>query len=450
MKKQAPYAIFGTVKGNFKSSRNFVGIVAIMLLAFSCQPAVQKKITHIRPPIYDNTPLTVLQPNQGPDKNAEFVGSVNVGEGGFTTRCSYQDVMRLIDMEARKSGANLIHIISHKEPDLTSKCHRISAKLYYTKVGYTVQEEISDWHYEENEEQREEKIEAIEEGNAGKPETDAPVVEDSSGIDNASSRLADEQMKTPQTSPAIPASSQTIIAYEEKDGQKNQEVSKYFNQEELLRAPPSIRGALLFGYSRRISRLPENVSNDYREYLNQLRNGSYYGAELMFKLDESTYLGARFDQFNARNEAMVTVSIPGMPGVSGTIRDHVRIGYYGIGMQRVFKLLRSNSEFYWGGSLAYTTFRDAGVGVFENGAGNPEFQNYEITGASLGYRFDGGYGIELNPGMYLAAQVGFATGYIGTFELTLNNGPSNTITANTGEGEGLLRFEAGLALRFTF
>jgi len=62
--------------------------------------------------------------------NAEKLGTIKVGDSGFSVNCNYATVLDKAKTESRKVGGNVLKITKHKRPDLWSSCHRITADVY--------------------------------------------------------------------------------------------------------------------------------------------------------------------------------------------------------------------------------------------------------------------------------------------------------------------------------
>ncbi len=60
----------------------------------------------------------------------EYITEIKFKEKGFTTNCSYPEVIQKLKESALENGANLMQITAHKQPDFWSSCHRISVALY--------------------------------------------------------------------------------------------------------------------------------------------------------------------------------------------------------------------------------------------------------------------------------------------------------------------------------
>lgn len=97
-----------------------------------CGCGTSKKVSVINyySPVSISEEIKIIGPGQKIPDNAKLVGSVKIGETGFTTKCTYKDVISDAENQARSMGGNLIYIKKHKEPDLWSSCHRIEAEIY--------------------------------------------------------------------------------------------------------------------------------------------------------------------------------------------------------------------------------------------------------------------------------------------------------------------------------
>lgn len=87
-------------------------------------------VAESRPTTAYDQEIKVLSLDERIPENYIHIGTVYVGESGFTLKCSFDYVMQLINEECRKTGGTLIRITEHKKPDLWSSCHRITADMY--------------------------------------------------------------------------------------------------------------------------------------------------------------------------------------------------------------------------------------------------------------------------------------------------------------------------------
>lgn len=117
--------------------------ITALLFLNSCSPKISTSLSKKYPALDYKQAVLVIGLNQTEPDDAEVLGKVKIGDGGFTTDCSYETVIDKAKMEARKIGGNAIKIIEHKPPTaMGSSCHRITAKIlrienidnYMTKV----------------------------------------------------------------------------------------------------------------------------------------------------------------------------------------------------------------------------------------------------------------------------------------------------------------------------
>lgn len=107
----------------------FILLLGIVLSA--CSTSKQTNVLNYSTPLPAGSYVEIIGLGQTVQKGAKFLGSISVGDSGFTSQCSYQEVIRDAMNLARGMGGNIVQITEHKEPDLWSTCHRIKADVYY-------------------------------------------------------------------------------------------------------------------------------------------------------------------------------------------------------------------------------------------------------------------------------------------------------------------------------
>ena len=106
-----------------------IAFLITMALLSSCNPKVSTKISKSYQPVDFKQEIIVLGISQEIPVNSEELGSVKIGDSGFTVNCNYETVIQKAKDEARISGGNVIKIIEHSPPSMVSSCHRIIAKI---------------------------------------------------------------------------------------------------------------------------------------------------------------------------------------------------------------------------------------------------------------------------------------------------------------------------------
>lgn len=108
---------------------NFLFILIGFWLA-SCSPKVTSNITKSAGAFDYKQEIQVYGLTDPEPAQAEQLGTVKIGDTGFTMNCTFEVVVELAKLEARKAGGNAIKIIEHLPPTaLGSSCHRIVAKV---------------------------------------------------------------------------------------------------------------------------------------------------------------------------------------------------------------------------------------------------------------------------------------------------------------------------------
>lgn len=110
---------------------NRIIIYFILISSFySCSAKIGTTISSKQPPLPDSAFVLVLQQADEFNNDGIEIGTIKSGDNGFSTNCTYYEVIEKLRQKAREAGANVIKIIRHKQPDRISSCDRITAKIY--------------------------------------------------------------------------------------------------------------------------------------------------------------------------------------------------------------------------------------------------------------------------------------------------------------------------------
>lgn len=110
-----------------------LGLLFILsLLVGACSPTVITKLSERLDPLPVEEEVTVYGLQEPFPYEAVKIGTVSIGESGFTINCSLLKVIALAKQEARKVGGNAIKITEHAPPG-NSGCHQISATILKLK-----------------------------------------------------------------------------------------------------------------------------------------------------------------------------------------------------------------------------------------------------------------------------------------------------------------------------
>lgn len=109
---------------------NKFGVLLVVLFVLSgCKLKTVVNVNEYYAPV---SRIEVYSFSQQLPGNIIRIGSIEVGEAGFTKTedCSYEACLSAIKNEAKKSGADVVHIVHIKEPTSWSTCYHITAELY--------------------------------------------------------------------------------------------------------------------------------------------------------------------------------------------------------------------------------------------------------------------------------------------------------------------------------
>ncbi|TAF45767.1 MAG: hypothetical protein EAZ51_02490 [Sphingobacteriales bacterium] len=102
----------------------------MLFLFASCAPKINTQITKTYPTLNFNDEVKVFGLKTVLPANIEVIGSIKIGDTGFTLNCNYETVLENAKIEARKIGGNAIKITEHLFPSVFgSSCHRIKAVI---------------------------------------------------------------------------------------------------------------------------------------------------------------------------------------------------------------------------------------------------------------------------------------------------------------------------------
>ena len=112
---------------------HYIYIFIFSILIISCSPRISSSLIKNYPTLEYNDEVVVLELDDKRPDNSEVLGSLKIGDTGFSTKCNYDIVLDNAKLEARKFGGNAIMITKHKKPDFWSTCHRIQATILRIK-----------------------------------------------------------------------------------------------------------------------------------------------------------------------------------------------------------------------------------------------------------------------------------------------------------------------------
>ena len=134
-------------------THKYLLIFCVLLIAVSCSPKVSKTLTKSYAPLDYKEDVLVFDLETPVPYEADNMGTIKIGDSGFTTDCSWNTVIETAKIEVRKVGGNALKITEHKPPSGGSSCHRITATVLRIEnakeIGATMKNDdvAADWDY---------------------------------------------------------------------------------------------------------------------------------------------------------------------------------------------------------------------------------------------------------------------------------------------------------------
>lgn len=112
-----------------KSQRGIVTFI-ILFMFTACSPKLRSVINNPQEPLGTHEMVLVLGIQDPFENDGIDIGVLISSDNGFSTNCSYYEVIEDLKNLARENGANIVKITEHAVPDRLSSCDRISANIY--------------------------------------------------------------------------------------------------------------------------------------------------------------------------------------------------------------------------------------------------------------------------------------------------------------------------------
>lgn len=120
-------------------------IFLIIFPIISCSPKIGSSIMSNQKKLNGSENILVLQFGDEQKIDGIKIGEIKSTDSGFSSNCSYNEIIIPLKKLARQSGANIIKITKHKTPDNWSTCDRIKADIYKVE-NYKKYEREIEWN----------------------------------------------------------------------------------------------------------------------------------------------------------------------------------------------------------------------------------------------------------------------------------------------------------------
>ncbi|MCL2072973.1 MAG: DUF2846 domain-containing protein [Marinilabiliaceae bacterium] len=108
---------------------NLYLIIGGILILTSCSAKLTSSIQKTYAPLDYKEEVRIFELGEEIPPNAEKLGTIKIGDSGFSTNCNYDVVIEKAMLASRKVGGNALKITEHYTPDILSSCHRIIADV---------------------------------------------------------------------------------------------------------------------------------------------------------------------------------------------------------------------------------------------------------------------------------------------------------------------------------
>ncbi len=106
-------------------------LITVILSIISCSPRIGASIINKKEELGRDVYVLVIPPEEIGEIGGIKIGEIKSGDSGFSSNCSYNEIIEPMKNLARQNGANIIKITKHSPPDMWSTCDRLKADIYY-------------------------------------------------------------------------------------------------------------------------------------------------------------------------------------------------------------------------------------------------------------------------------------------------------------------------------
>jgi hypothetical protein len=196
---------------------------------------------------------------------------------------------------------------------------------------------------------------------------------------------------------------------------------------------PHWRFSLNGGWSYRIARLSENVSSDYKSYVNGLRSGFHFGLDLTYYFIEEFGIGLIFNDYFAQNEMNNDNS-----SSTGKNSDKISINFIGPSFSTRLFDTNKKSCFIMNFGFGYMGYNDQNI---------QSNQTKTYKGNTVGLCMDIGYDFGISKKFAIGFQFSIFTGTLTSYKYSDGTNSVN-IKLDKDQYENLSKIALSVGIRF--
>ncbi|MXV37978.1 hypothetical protein GO491_04700 [Flavobacteriaceae bacterium Ap0902] len=114
------------------NKNQLIGVLILSLSLVSCGTSLKTNLTnnYEREKLTNDEVFIIYDETELPKESKE-IGSIKIGDSGFSTKCSKEEVLNDAINTAKTNNSNIIFIDELKEPNFHSSCYRLEGRIFY-------------------------------------------------------------------------------------------------------------------------------------------------------------------------------------------------------------------------------------------------------------------------------------------------------------------------------
>jgi hypothetical protein len=195
--------------------------------------------------------------------------------------------------------------------------------------------------------------------------------------------------------------------------------------------------AVYGGAGYRTAHVYDQLSEEYKEYLNRLRLGFQLGSEMTYFFSKTVGIGFRYNYCHASSHIdKISFNVPGYGIEDGTLKE--RVSVYFVGPSFNFRFPHKNDGWLVSSiAVGYTGYKDQASVI----------SDFMLKGKTTGLLIDLGYETVLGPNSSLGFHASLFRATITSVKVTSEN-YSRIVKLEPELYEGLSRIDASVFLKF--
>ncbi|MBL4658028.1 MAG: hypothetical protein JKX73_08520 [Flavobacteriales bacterium] len=201
---------------------------------------------------------------------------------------------------------------------------------------------------------------------------------------------------------------------------------------------PKVRIAIAGGMSNLIGRVPNNIPQEYIPYVQELKSGNFFGADISIYESEHIGMGVKYSMFQTSNQ-LNDVSFVDSTGATiyGLLKDDITVQYIGPALAIRHTLPR--------GSAYFVSHLSIGMLSYVNDA--TVIDKIKLSGKTVAFSGDVGLDFQILDGLYFGLVAGVTFGVLKELKVEAD-GIVDILDLSELEYSNASRIDLGIGLRY--